>query len=78
MQANLSYRSCYVSVGSQNCDTIVCVLHEIESATSIKDKLLRELGEATARVSKSETDWKNLAKSVAALQTDLDTERKKQ
>jgi hypothetical protein len=54
------------------------VLHEIESATSMKDKLLRELGEATARVSKSETDWKALAKSVAALEHELDIERKKQ
>ncbi len=44
----------------------------------MKDKLLRELGEATARVSKSETDWKALAKSVAALEHELDIERKKQ
>jgi hypothetical protein len=44
----------------------------------MKDKLLRELGEATSRVTRSEVEWKKLSKSVATLEAELDAERKKQ
>lgn len=57
---------------------VVVMLHEIESATGVKDKLLRELGEATSRVTRSEQEWRKLQKGVAALEGDLDAERKKQ
>ena len=51
--------------------------HEVESASSAKEQVLRELAEATSRVSRSSEEWRKLSKALAAQEADLDSERKR-
>ncbi len=53
------------------------VVHEVETANAAKDNVLRELGEASARVSRSAEEWRKLSKAVGSLEAELDAERKK-